>query len=758
MRIDLGLVTAHPRSFLLLSLGVLLAFGAFAPFVQTANNVDYFTLEEHPAHEFYQEFKQVFGNDEFFVIAFEKDDIFKPENLRLIKEVTRELESRDLVREVTSLANVDHIVGEEQNFYVSPFLDEIPESKEGLAKLRKEALENPLYVKNLISPDARATAIVVFAKDRTRDENYRQKLLNATHTILEPHKETTEFHLAGWTVTNYRLSQYMQKDLATFIPLTYLLITAVVFLFFRNIRLTVLAVVTISACLASTMGLFRILGIPINNVTSIVPPLVMALALADVVHIFSHMQHSVLEQFPERRKALRHVLNFVAAPCLLTTVTTAIGFLSLGVSELEPIRQFAVLASAGMVFEFFFAFFLLPPLILFFDPKKVYLQLEERRFLTSGLAHMGRFVRTYYKPIVGLGCMIVLASMFFATKVNVETNLVKFFRSSSPERQSLQFVESRLSGVGILDISLKGGSRDAFKNPENLRVMENIQDFVEGMQGVDLALSFNHFLKDMNESFHNERDEYYQIPQSGNLISQYLLLYDSDDIEEYINRDYSHARIMIRLSEHSSQKQARIIGEIRSFIQNMDTKGLSVQVTGQVLQDVNTIDALVTGQIKSLALALGTISLLMFLVLKSISIGFLSLIPNIFPLVVNFGIMGFLGIPLNTATSLIAAVALGIAVDDTIHFLSHYHSRRKANAAIDAAVQETILTKGRALVSTSLILCIGFGILVLSRFMPTAYFGFLSALIMITALVGDLVLLSAVLLLKHKVKGKLNDK
>ncbi len=252
----------------------------------------------------------------------------------------------------------------------------------------------------------------------------------------------------------------------------------------------------------------------------------------------------------------------------------------------------------------------------------------------------------------------------------------------------------------------------------------------------------------MHMSFHNEDRSYYSIPDSRQLIAQYLLLYDSEDTEDFINSDYDHARMAVRLGTYSSSEQALIIDEIREYVGLIEHPGLSVRVTGQSVQDVNIVEALVSGQIYSLSIALAVISLIMFLVLKSASLGLISLIPNFFPILLNFGLMGLLGIPLNTATALIAAVAIGIAVDDTIHFLHHYNKMRRQGNSASIAVERTMLVKGRALMSSSAILCLGFGVLLFSSFMPVVYFGLLSAIIMIAAVIGDLIILPAILMCK----------
>ncbi|MDY7038717.1 MAG: MMPL family transporter, partial [Thermodesulfobacteriota bacterium] len=223
-----------------------------------------------------------------------------------------------------------------------------------------------------------------------------------------------------------------------------------------------------------------------------------------------------------------------------------------------------------------------------------------------------------------------------------------------------------------------------------------------------------------------------------------------EDIEDFINSTYDHARISIRISEHRSSEQAWLIDEIKRFVDNIDDPGLEIRVTGRVLKNVNVIDALVKGQVYSLSLAAITIIIIIFLALRSISIGMLSIIPNLFPIILNFGIMGFMGIPLDTGTALIAAVAIGIAVDDTIHFLSEYRAKRGQGLSIPMALKTVIFIKGRAFFSSSLILSIGFGVVILSSFVPTMHFGMLIAIVMITALIGDIVFLPAIIMLKER--------
>jgi predicted RND superfamily exporter protein len=746
------LSTRRPILCLILSLLLIAPFLTRLPYVQTVDNVDYFTVEGDPDVAFYESLQKIFGDDEFFIIAFSHPDLFSSPLLRTISDITEELEALPEIRKVQSLANVDFIHGGEDYFEVRPFLEDIPEDPDGLDALKIQALGERLYVGNLVSADGLTTAIIVFpAPNGSDDEGFRKRLLDKTQTILERHKrEVDRFHLAGWTVTNYGLSHYMKADVSVFIPLCYLFVTLTVWLVFRNIRLTVLAVINISACTGATMGAFPMLGITLNNITTIVPPLIMAMALSDVVHVFTHLDKDLIGKGQNPAHALETILLRIITPSFLCSLTTAVGFISLVVSDIPPIKDFALTASLGMIFEFVFSFLLLPPLMLLSRPERIFTREEKKTAFRKPLLFLSNSMLRHPLAISIASLFIIAGSICLASTIRVETNLLDFFKPSTPLRQELAFVESRLAGVGSLDISLKSKTPDAFREPANLQVIERLQDHCDALAGVDRTMSFIDFLKDMNQAFHNESPEFNTVPTSREMVSQYLLLYDSDDIEDFITPSCDHARILVRISKHSSADQARIIDDLRAFITGMDANGLSIRITGRAVQDVNTIDALVWGQVQSLALAAAVIFLIMFLALRSFATGALSIIPNIFPIALNFGIMGALGVPLNTATALISVVALGIAVDDTIHFLTEYNRKRVRKIPVRDALNQVIMEKGVALTATSIILTIGFGVLIFSNFTPTMNFGGLSAFIMVTAWIGDVVTLPGMILALHR--------
>lgn len=719
------------------------------PYIQMVDNIDYFTLEDHEEVIFYEQLKEKFGNDEFFVIAIEADDVFAPQAMQVVSEITEAMESLKEVNDVVSLTNVDDVEGFEDGFQVGKFLEEMPDTAAAFARKKEQALANPLYTGALISTDATVTSVVVWPEDHGEDGQLRKRLLSRTDEIIGRYQDKVKsIRVAGWTVINFGLSDSMQDDILTLMPLTYFLLIIAVYFLFGSLWLTFLSFLVITLCLGSTLGAFTILGITLNNVTVIVIPLVMAIALCDIVHIFAYMKKRALHESEDSREALRRIVKAVLVPCFLASITTAFGFLSLGVSDIPPIKQFGVIGSVGIIFQFLFSFFFLPPLLLLIPAEKVFVAADRS---AQGLVQkicrwLSGFVVEKRKLILLVSAGIAVVCAWALPRIVVDTNPIEYFRSWSKIHQDLSFVEKHLSGTVNMDVYFHITDTDTFTAPNKLRIIEEVQTYLKTLPEVDKTVSFADFIEDMNESFHNEDRKYRTIPDSQDAIEQYLLLYDSDDLSDYVTEDYLESRINLRLNVHSTGDHERVVVNIREYLSRLSHPGVEIRVGGWAVQWAAMTSALVDGQVMSLLLALGVISVAMVLSLGSISLGLLSLVPNVMPLLINFAVMMICNIPLDTGTALISAVVIGIVVDDTIHFLSNFKHRVADGDTVEQAVRATLIQKGPAMASSTIILCIGFSVLILGSFTSVAYFGFLTTVVMLSALVGDLLLMPALLL------------
>ena len=726
-------------------------FGYFYITLPTETSVESLIIENDPDLLFYEQFKEQFGEDQFLVVGIPAADVFDPAVLTFIDAQTKKLEASADIKEVVSLTNIDDFIGSESDFIIQPLVEIIPGDTNDKENLRLRAQRNSLIRESLLNTSSTATLFFIRPVSQSSDPQYDQNLVTHVEEIfgnVSPPWPGYEYHLAGWLATDVNLSRSMNRDMLTFMPLTYLLLIILVSVALRNRWAVILAITNVSICLIWTLALLNIIGGAMGPLTSILPPLMMALAVSDSIHIF------VVFLKRERRQnslpsTMQDAVKSLAVPCFLTSFTTAIGFISLAVSSVPPIRNFGIAAAGGMVAEFALSVTIIP-LGIYFLRNKISLKqpsvAETSRFHHK-LEQFAAILPRYKRPLLWVSTILIVVALLLSTQIKVETNLLEYFKKESPVYQASQFIDQQLGGVETLEISLTSQNEGYFLEPEALILVKKIEHYLEQLPIVSNVSSTNDFFREMNRAFHNEDPDWLKIPESRAMTAQYLLLYDGDDLDYLLDEQRQQTRISARITEHNSSRVANYITGLKSFLTEVTQgTGVHAQVTGKTLIANKLIDLIVNSQVQSLSLAFVLIFLLMLKIFRSWKLGIISLIPNLLPIVLNFALMGLFGIPLNSATAIIAAVAIGIAVDDTIHFICQYQQQRAAGDHSVDAIQKTIVIKGTPIIMTSLIMTGGFGILLLGSFVPTIQFGVLSALIMLSAVISDLLVLPTLLM------------
>ncbi|MDD2558519.1 MAG: MMPL family transporter [Desulfuromonadaceae bacterium] len=747
----------HPRTYLAALALLTLFFGYFYATLQTETSVESLIIEDDPDRRFYERFKEQFGEDEFLVVGFQHEDLFSPETLALIKQQTDRLEQIEEVKEVVSLSNVENIIGTDLDFIVEPLVDELPQNSAESSLIQQQATANPLIHDNLFSNKTSSSLFLIRTKPHPDDEGYNARLVAKVRDIFsaEEGAHNISYHIAGWLVTDVSMSEFMARDMMFFMPLTFGIIALFLWVFLRNLTAVAISLLTVLVSLVWAMALLNLIGGAMGPMTSILAPLIMALIVADAVHIFQYFLTSTdASSSPVAR--IQDTFKHLSIPCFLTSLTTALGFASLTLSDIPPIKHLGLAAAGGMMFEFVLVITLIPLCVYALRNKPgLWLRKEQGASgASSSIYHsLDRVlywwslkVGDYRKIIIVCALLVTGLSLYSLTQVQVETNLIDYFKQGTQVRTDANFFDDNLGGATTLEVSIKAAELDYFKRPEALEMIGAIEAYVNNWPFVTKSTNITSFLQQMNAAFHNNSPEFYKNPQDRNLIAQYLLLYDGDELAYFVNDDYNWARLSFRVNEHSSSILEEKIATLKQYLaQNFQQEEVEFNLTGKTYLVTKLVKSIIYGQIESLTFALITISVVLFWVFKSIRIGALSMIPNLFPIIINFGIMGLFNIPLNTATAIISALAIGIAVDDTIHYLDHYQAARKAGFSINDALISSIRKKGGAIVTTSVILTCGFVILCFSSFVPTIQFGMLCSIIMLTALVGDLVVLPAIL-------------
>ncbi|MFQ5866108.1 MAG: RND family transporter, partial [bacterium] len=730
-----------------LLLGVTIFFGWFAAQVKFDNTIETYFLEDDLID--YRRFLEQFGTDEIIAIAFRDEEVFTVENLLLIDTISKKLEDLPHVRRVLSLTTAKIVYGEGESVYFDPLVNEIPSSSTELISIKQRALADPFIPGTLISSDARNTAIVAEIDHIIGEFDYKVDLLNKIRALLneEEIKTGKHFYVAGTAVLDDALLRYNQRDQSRFMPLMVLIIVAIVFSMFRRLELLVLPIIVIVLSVIWTYGFLVLLGYRINIISTIITPLLMAVAIADSMHfIADYLQEAKTGQLT-KSECIESSFSNLLAPCFMTSLTTAFGLLSLLSADLVPIRQFGLVAAAGVLFAFIITIFLLPILLSIIPyPKEKYREQIQRGFFAKLLTWLGHWQKGMAITVILITFLVAIPAVLSLTHLTIGTNTLDYFRKDDVVRLETEWIDASVGGTASLEFFIDAKMEEALKNPSLLQKMEHFHTYLKEIDGITGVYSAVDMVKSLNRAFHGGDQRKFIIPASSIEVAQQLFIVEgSKDIAEFLSDDYSRGRIMARVEMNETQRLAHQMPEIEKRMQEIFGNTATVTPTGMVYLMNQMERYLLSSQIKSFLLAFVVISLAILVMLRSFKLAILAMIPNFLPILFTLAFMPFLGISLDVGTVMIAGVALGLVVDDTIHFLSRLKVEIKQPSDIKNAIANAINSAGRPIIYTSIVLSLGFLVLVLASFNPVVNFGILASIVIFLALVFDLVVLPAIM-------------
>lgn len=739
-------IVKHPWLWVFVAL---LITGAALFFLQT---IEYeFSLEalfssDSLVRKQHDEFVDIFGRDDnVMIIAHGAKDIFSPTGYARIKEITEKLGTLPYFDYVISLTSAKTVKGTADGFEFKTMLDVEDPLVADWNKLKTDLLADPHVKGALVSEDGFAISFSMEIKEKYNNNDGRAEVIEKVEKIIQPYQNAGEFHLSGIPHLRNAYVNYMKRDQSIFIPLCTLVVNILAFWLFRTVKANAFSLTIVILSVLWTMGALSAGGGSINIITSVMPSLLMTLGMAYVIHFLSRYIEESSNGCPKTDavyKATKHMM----LPIFLTSFTTGIGFISLVVLKVELIKQFGLYSAIGLLFAFWLTLTLLPTLCLMTKPIKSSNQLfSDNHFVGRYLAWNDKFVKRHPWPVIIISLMLVGASIFFITKVRVDSKIMEELNPDSPEYAAHEFLVNHLAGIVPLEIVLTSKEKDAFKEPVNIEALKSLQDFVRQQDGVDYTFSFADIMMKMNQAFHEDKPEHYLIPPSRKLVSQELLLYDGDELGRLVTGRFDMARISVRCEDIGSKKFVTLEKDILEKANEILPARMKVSVTGSSIMAGKTMSRFIKDMVTSLFIAAGIITVLMAFLFKSVRLGLLAMIPNFIPILMTLGILGLLDITLRTSIVVVFSISLGIAVDDTIHFITRYRNEYKKSGNYNNALTNTFLGSGRPIIFTSLLLFLGFGVLATSSFVPTQNFGMLSAVTMVSALLGDLFLLPALL-------------
>lgn len=729
------------RVSILILIGILTLFFAHRASKLTIDpSLESWIVQDDPSLVYYREFKKIFGNDEILVVSYSVDNLFSFDELRFLKKFTEDIEKIKDVEEVISLTNALKVRGQNGTINISSLIDKVPESPDELNKLKEEIINDELYVGNLISEKADTVAIVLRIADRD-DNLMRQRIMQSIRKMFRDHAGNKEFYVAGIPAMKVHITESAFRDLRIFLPLTMLITILVLYYIFGTLRSIIIPITAGILAMTWIFGILQLFGRNINIVTPIIIPMSFIYGVSISIHIFSTLVETRNQH--DWHKNLIKSLAKVAIPCFMTSFTTVIGFASNGVSKVLPIREVGLMTALAIMLTYIFSFTIIPILLstrLGFHGGGAAQEGEGYSIIDRVLPWIGRTTVRYKKSIIFIFALISILAIYGITQIVVETDMLRFFKKSNPLRQAYEFVESRIGGYNPLELVIEG-EPDMLKNPSVLKGIDKTIEEILKVPRVEKAIAITEYIKAANQAFNEGNKEAFRIPESPGLISNYLFLLEGQkEINSIITPDYSKARISLRLHSMSSTELIETIDDVKAVLNKNLPAGCKGIVSGSAILYANMVNDIVLAQVESLLIAFFCIFIMISINLKSIKVGFLSMVPNIFPILVNLGIMGFFGITLNISTAMVSAIAIGIAVDDTIHFIYRLWVEHYKDGDYDKSGYRAITTVGRPMTFTSVVITSGYLIICLSSFIPNVYAGMLTAITILVALFTDLLL------------------
>jgi predicted RND superfamily exporter protein len=708
-----------------------------------------------PARAGYDDAVRNFGDDDLFVVAMETDDgVFTHDNLEALKRVSDRVRRLPGVRSVESLTNTTtyRYHADEDLVAVDHFVSEIPTTAAALADLRTRALTDPILPKTLVAPDARSAAVNV-AFRTMRDVTFVARGLDQSiEEILAD--ETTprrRFFVTGRQHIKAQAYHLMLRDLARLVPLAVLVGTTVAWLITGRL---LSAFVPVGASLLATLWVFgalALLGRPLNLITIVLGPMLICVGSVYGVHVLARFEEMAAAA-GDARAGAHACLRYTLAPVLIAGLTTIFGFGALLLSPTPAINELGALSALGVTAIALIALTGIPALmgLLPLAPAARPTHRVSRRVgwtIATTLAAIASLTARRPGAVIAAWLGMTVLAVALIPRITVDTDYLTFFAPTSPVRRDFAAVSRLLVGAVPIYVTLDGGAEGAFREPANLRALAALQARIDALPAVSATLSVVDMIRLLNRAVERDDPAALRIPDTREGVAELMFLIPKNTLRRYANANHSKANLVVRTGQSGSAAILALEARLRAAIAAGDLPaGITADVTGNAVVFNRGSNTVTGNQLTTVGATAAAIFLLVSWAFRSPRIGTLAMIPNVIPVAMFFGLLGFGIAPLSLPTSLIGCMALGIAIDDTAHFLVAYRHRRSRGVDVDAAADDCIRTLGHPIIATSLMLSAGFLVLWLSAFATLREFGYLSAITIMICLCADLILLPAILI------------
>ena len=747
------IATILRRRWLVVALAtlVMLATTAGVRFITVTNDYRVLFSEDNPQLAAFDALENTYSVSKAALIAIAPRDgsVFTRETLGAIEKLTEAAWRTPHSSRVNSLTNYTHSEALDDDLVVAPLVDDASSlSDTDLVRIERTALNAAEIAGRLVAHDGRTAGVAInFILPENADQavieitDYLNSILNQAHTS---HPDI-DYYLTGDVVLDRAFSEATQDDMETLTPVVFLLIVGATIILLRSILGTVAIVAVLVFVINTTMGFAGWNGVVFSPTNAGVPIIVMVIAIADSIHIVTSVLLGMRRGL-DRNAAIVESIRINAYPVLITSVTTAIGFLSLNASDSPPFHVLGNYVAFGVLCALIYTMTLLPALLSI-------LPLRAPRVQSEGTAFFDRFAdfviarRTF---LLGSVSLVIVVLIIGIPRIELSDNLAQYFDDRYEVRRDTDYIIDNLTGMDKLEYSLSAGREGGITDPDYLRKVDAFAEWYRQQPEVTHVQAFSDIMKRLNKNMHGDDPTFYRLPEDPDLAAQYLLLYElslpfGSDLNDRIDVAKSATRLVVTTKNAWSRdireldKRAQIWLRANAPAFAQEASGLSVVFAHLSLRNINSM---LRGTITAMVL----ISFILIWIFKSVRIGLLSLLPNFIPAIMSFGLWGYLVGHVGIASSVVIAVVFGIVVDDTVHFLSKYLKARREGLPAPEAVRSAFHMVGHALWTTTAVLSVGFLVFATSGFEVSWALGLLVTITIVFALVADFLLLPTLLI------------
>ena len=753
------------RKFFVTFILIITVFMAYmSQFVQLNYDFSQTVPDSDPDMEYYNGFKKTFGEDgNVFAVGLKDSSIFQLENFKAYQKLTQEVKDINGVKGALGLSSLQILKKntKDKNFQFVSIFNKPLSSQEELDSLIDFTLNQKFYKGKIFNDDGAITLLITIDKKILNSDRRDALMENLIDRGNEFQLNTNiKLHYAGLPYSRYTIANNVKDELSLLLVASLAVTALILFIFFRSWDAVLIPVFIIGIVVVWIFGSLALFGYKITLLSGLLPPLIVVIGIPNCVYMLNYYHYS-FENHKDKRDAFKNVIKTIGLITLITNLTTAVGFLVLSTTDIKILTEFGIIAGINVVATFFVSIFLLPTAYIYLPaPKKSQTDYLNYSFINKLISSFIYISFNHKKAVFLFFTSIFVISIYGITKVKSISYIVDDVPAESSLMKDLKFFEKNFSGVMPLEIVVDTKIKRGVQNLNTLKKVDRLENFLSDKSYVSSPISIVSFVKASRQAYYNNNPFYYSMPNNRdkNFILRYIAdgyqsnISEEDNISKsFVDSTGQKIRISLNVSDLGSFKLDSIVSNIiKPKIDEIFSKSKSeVMLTGTTLTFIKGINFLIENLLQSMLLAFFIISLIMSALFRNIKMVIISLIPNIIPLLIAGGIMGFLAIPLKPSSALVFSIVFGISVDYSIHFLAKFKNELINNNLKDS-ILKTISQTGKSMVFTSFILFFGFIIFAFSNFGGTIVLGVLTSIILFVAMITNLTLLPSIILHFYK--------